>query len=84
MEYSEKVGFYSDGSTVIVDNSENSHILPEEDMYIDKVEPIIFNLVEIIGGKYIISKVIGTVSWYWTDDGGNLHTNKLNDVLYFT
>ena len=32
LESSEKVGFGSDGSSFIVDNSENSHICSEEDM----------------------------------------------------
>ena len=33
--------------------------------------------------KYLIAKVIGTVIWYWTDEKGELHTKKLNNVLYF-
>ena len=37
-----------------------------------------------IGGKYIIPRMIGKVSWYWNDDEVQLHTNKLNNVLYFT
>ena len=29
-------------------------------------------------------KTIGTISWSWTDDKGQLHTQKMNNVLYFT
>ena len=36
-----------------------------------------------IGVKYIIRKGIGTVIWSWTNDEGQLHTKKLNNVLYF-
>ena len=48
-----------------------------------KIEPIISNGVATIGGNYIIPKGIGTVRLSWTDDEGQLHTNKLNNVLYF-
>ena len=53
-------------------------------MFTDKIEPIISNGVATIGGKYIIPRMIGKVSWYWNDDEVQLHTNKLNNVLYFT
>ena len=38
---SKQVGFYSDGSSGIVDNSTSSHKLSEEDICTDKIEPII-------------------------------------------
>ena len=41
-------------------------------MFTDKIEPIIYNGVESIGGNDIIPKVIGTVIWSWTDDEGQL------------
>ena len=50
-------------------------------MFTDKIEPIISNGVVTIGGKYLITKEIGTVIWSWTDDEGQLHKNKLNNVL---
>ena len=37
-----------------------------------------------IGRKYIISKGIGTVIWSWTDYEEQLHTNKSNNIIYFT
>ena len=42
MELSEQVVFDSNGSSVIVDNSENSHIWSEEDMFTYNIEPIIY------------------------------------------
>ena len=50
-------------------------------MFNYKIEPIIYNGVENMGGKDIIPKGIVTVSCYWTDDEWQLHTNKLNNVL---
>ena len=51
-------------------------------MFTDKIKPIISNGLATIGGKYIIPKGNVTVIWSWTDDEGQLHTNKLNNVLY--
>ena len=62
VEYSEQVGFDSDGSTFIVDNYSNAHILSEEDMFIDKIDLIISNVLASIGGKYLIPKGIGNLS----------------------
>ena len=50
-------------------------------MFTDKIESIISNGVTPIGGNNLIKKCIGTVSWYYTDDEGKLHTKKLNNVL---
>ena len=81
MEYSEQFGFDSDGSSVIVDNSDNSYIRSEEYIFNEKIEPIIYNGVSTIGVKDVIPKVIDTVRWYWTDGDVQLHTNKLNNLL---
>ena len=62
MEFSEQVGFYSDGSYVIVDNYSNSHICSEEYMFTDKIEPFISNRLSTIGRKVLIQKGIGAVS----------------------
>ena len=40
--------------------------------------------MEITGVKDIITKFISTVSWSWTYYEGQLHTKKLNTVIYFT
>ena len=52
-------------------------------MITDKIEPIIPNVVETIGGIYLIPKGIGTISLSCTDDKVKLNTNKFNNVLYF-
>ena len=82
MESPEQVGFDSYGSTVKFNNSYNANILPEEDMFNDKIDPIIYNGVENIGGKYLIPKGVVTVRWYWIENEGKLHTNKFNNALY--
>ena len=50
-------------------------------MFTDKVETIISNGVETIDGNDIIIKEIDTVSWSWTDNEGQLHTKKFNNVI---
>ena len=50
-------------------------------MFTDKLQPIISYGVATMGGKYIIPKGIGTVSWSWNDDEGKLYTNKWNNAL---
>ena len=42
-------------------------------MITDKIYPIIYNGV---------AKGIGTVSWSWTDDEGQMYIIKLNNLLY--
>ena len=81
MEYSKQVGFDPDGSSVIVDNSKNSHICSEEIIFTEKIEPIISNVVATIGGKRLIPKGIGTFSWSWTYDKVQLQINKFTNVL---
>ena len=56
-----KLRFDSDGSSVIVDNSDNDQICSEADMFTEKIESIISNRWLTIGGKYLIPKGIGTV-----------------------
>ena len=52
-------------------------------MFTDKIDPIISSGVATIGGKDVISKDIGIFSWSCTNDERKLHTQKLNNVLYF-
>ena len=70
MESSELVEFKSSRSSVLVDKSANAYIYSEEEMFTDKIYPIIYNVMANKGGKYFIIKGIGTVSWYWNDDEG--------------
>ena len=83
VEYSERVGFKFDRSTFIVEKYTNAHICSNEDILTDNIDPTISNGVSTIGGKYLIPKGIGTVIWYWTNDEGKMHTNKLNNAIYF-
>ena len=39
--------------------------------------------METIGGKYLIPKNNGTVSWSWTYDKRKPNTKKFNNVPYF-
>ena len=41
-------------------------------------------LVATIGGKLNQPDGIGTVKWTWKDDGGAVHTEQLENTLYFT
>ena len=56
MEYSEQGGFDSYESSVIIDNHYNYHILSEEDIFTENIDPIIFNGVETIGGNILFQK----------------------------
>ena len=51
-------------------------------MFTDNIVPIITNGLVTIGGNDILPKGIGTVSWYWTDYEGKIHTKKLNNIIY--
>ena len=75
------VGFEFDESPVIVDNSDNGNIWSEEEIFADKIDPIIYNGLGTIGRKYPITKGFETVIWYWTGDEGQIHTNKLKNVI---
>ena len=84
MNYTEQVVFDSYGSTVIADNSEDVQILSEEDIFTDKIDPIIYNWVATICGKYLFPKMIGIVIWSWTYDEVQMHIKMFNNVIYFT
>ena len=53
-------------------------------MFTDKIDPIISNVVATVGGKYLIAKGIGTISWSWTYGEGQIYTNKYKLLFYFT
>ena len=50
-------------------------------MLTDKIDPIISNGAETIGGNDLIPKGIVTINWSWNDDEGRLQTNKLKKLL---
>ena len=80
VESSEIIGFDSDGYIVIIDDYANSHLCSEKDTFTNKIYTIITNGMETICGNDLIPKGIGTVSWSSTDNKGQLHTKKLNNV----
>ena len=53
-------------------------------MFTDKIELINSNGVANISGEHLILKGIVIVSWSWTDDEGQLHIKKFNNVTYFS
>ena len=53
-------------------------------MLTENIYLIIYIGATTIDGKYLIPKGIETVSWYWNADEGKIHTNKLNNVMYFS
>ena len=81
MEYSQQIWFGYDGSRVIVDKYDNAQKWSKEYIFTDKIEPILSNTVATIGKKDTVPKGIGTVSWYWNDDEGQLHKKKPNNVF---
>ena len=83
MESSEQVGFDSDSSSVIVDNSANDHRCSEEYIFTVKTEPILSNGVGTIDERDLIPKLIGTVVWSLTDNEGKMHTFFKNNILNF-
>ena len=53
-------------------------------MFTEKIELIISNGVATMGEKYLIPKGNVTVRCFWNDDEGQLHTNKFNNLIYFS
>ena len=53
-------------------------------MFTENIDPVIYNGVETVDRKDLITKGIGTVILSWTDDERQLQTNKLNIVIYYT
>ena len=70
VESSERIGFDSYWSTVIVHNYANKNIFSEGYFFTNKIETMVSNGVENIGGKDLVTKWICIVSWYWTGDEG--------------
>ena len=74
--------FDTDASFIVCDNSANTHICNNRDMFLS-FRPISNGMVATIGGKLNRPSGIGTVKWIWKDDSGVPHTQELKDVLYF-
>ena len=50
-------------------------------MFTDMINPIVYIEVVAIGGKDLIPNGFGTVRWFFTDDFGQLHTNKFKILI---
>ena len=74
--------FDIDASFVVCDNSKNTHICDNRDMFVN-FNATTAGLVATIGGKLNQPSGIGMVKWTWKDDGGALHTEQLDNALYF-
>lgn len=74
--------FDTDADFVVCDNSANTHICNNKDMFVDFKETT-SGMVATIGGKMNRPAGIGTVEWKWKDDNGVKHTQQLERVLYF-
>ena len=74
--------FDTDTNFIVCDNSANTHICNNRDMFVS-FRPISSGMVATIGGKLNRPSGIGTVKWTWKDDNGVSHTQQLKDTLYF-
>ena len=74
--------FDTDASFVVCDNSANTHICNDKEMFIT-FKKTTSGMVATIGGKLNRPEGIGTVEWKWKDDEGVIHTEKLENVLHF-
>ena len=79
------VSFDTDSHTVIVDNAANCHICNDKSMFIGKINQFpstsSYSVDTVGGGSQ--PKGFGTVSWTITDDDGQCHEEKIEEVLYF-
>ena len=74
--------FDTNASFVVCDNSANTHICNNRDMFVT-FNATTAGLVATIGGKLDHPSGVGTVKWTCKDDGGALHTEQLDNALYF-
>ena len=74
--------FDTDASFVVCDNSENTHICNSRGMFVTFNETTA-GLVTTIEDKLNQPAGIGTVKWTLKDDGGAVHTEQLDNTLYF-
>ncbi len=73
----------SSTTTVICDNSANVHICIDQSFFINMVKADRNSVVATITGQVNMPQGVGTVSWSWTDDNGDLHTHLVEHVYCF-
>ena len=80
-----KVHFDPDGTSVIVDNSANAHIVNDKSLFVSDIKPMDPSTgVATIGGKDHRPEGIGTIRLSWRDDEGKSYTYHLKNTLFFT
>ena len=67
---------------MVCDNSANTHICNNRDMFVTFKETKV-GMVATIGVNLNKPAGIGTVKWTRKDDGGVVHTELLENVLYY-
>ena len=78
----QSVSFDTDGVPCVVDNSANTHIW-NDIRHMTNYKSIGNYNVATIGGENHVANGIGDVTLSWTDDGGKIHHNLLQNVLHF-
>ena len=77
------VHFDTDTAFVVCDNSANTHICNDKELFTE-LQPIGDTChVATIGGKNSKPSGIGTVKWSWLDDTGVKHEYTLSNVYFF-
>ena len=71
--------FDTDASFVVCNNSVNTHICNNRDMFVTFKETKV-GMIATIGGKLNKPTGIGTVKWTWKNDGGVVNTELLENV----
>ena len=74
--------FGTDASFVVCDNSANTHICNNRDTFVT-FNKTTSGLVPTIGSKLNQPAGIETVKWTWKYDGGAVHTEQIENTLYF-
>ena len=74
--------FDTDANFVVCDNSSNTHIFNNRDVFIT-FKATTAGLVATIGGKLNQPAGIGMVKLTWKDGGGEIHIELLDNMLYF-
>ena len=77
------VHFDTDTTFVVCDNSANTHICNDRELFTELQPVKDIRYVATIGGRNSKPSGIGTVKWSWLDDNGRKHEYKLDNVYFF-
>ena len=83
-DYYQHVDFDPDGSTVVVDNSANAHIINDKNLFVGDILELDGKTgVATIGGTDHKPSGIGDIKLSWKDDEGKSRSYVLHNALYF-